>query len=119
MRAKTYRNTDRNRTETVVPKPYKEIRSSPLWELGMSRGGAAGDEVACLCLVRGDPLFVRDRAGIFSIALLYRCRSGSNGERLGRTSVLYNKLREYCDCLVPRPHLRTRTLIPPRLDKAG
>ena len=28
----------------------------------------------------------------------------SNGERLSRTSVLYNKLREKCDCLVPRPH---------------
>ena len=51
-------------------------------------------------------------------AVLERLRSGSNGERLSRTGVLYSKLREQCDCLVPRPHLRTRKLIPPRLDRA-
>jgi len=55
------------------------------------------------------------RAEYYQHATFGRLRSGTNSERLSRTSTLYNKLREQRGCLVPRPHLRTRTLMPPRL----
>jgi hypothetical protein len=55
------------------------------------------------------------RAEYYQHATFGRMRSGTNSERLSRMSALYSKLREQRGCLVPRPHLRTRTLMPPRL----